>query len=108
MPTYRPTNTGFQTKGKLSRFLEPASMSIVMGSFMASMFATFITMFVLSWSFLIVIPLCLLLPNAVSLYVVFFLIQGKPKGYLRDWLRTHVFGHTTATSWKDDFPPAHF
>lgn len=107
MPNYRPTTTGHQTKGKLGRYFEPSTMSAVMGIFGVSMLLTYVFGFFRHVSLAIVIPCFTIAPNAASLYVVFFLIQGKPRGHFRDWLRTHFLGVSSAQGWsaKDTLPP---
>ena len=42
------------------------------------------------------LPLTFILPNAISVYVVFALIQGKPQGYLFQWVRSKIFGQVAA------------
>lgn len=96
MPTKRPTYTGLESKGKLNRYLEPIGMSIIMGTFTVSIMLCFLTVFLLGMSLMVMLPLTFILPNAISVYVVFALIQGKPQGYLFQWVRSKIFGQVAA------------
>lgn len=94
MPTYRPTNSGLQTKGTLWAGFDPTISSLVAGVFMVSVMLTFgaISVFKLSWLF--AVPVCFLLPNLLLLAVIFGLILGKPPRYFRDWCESRVLGRT--------------
>jgi low affinity Fe/Cu permease len=92
MPNYRPTNVGFRTKGFLMGKLEPASVSLVMGVFIVSIILSFLVGFILRFSLFWTCLFLIGVPNSISLYVVFFLIQGKPEGYLSDWYRSKIKG----------------
>ena len=105
MPNFRPTATGFQTKGRFNRFFEPQTMALVMGVFVGSLIFFFVTSFILQFGMLLMFVVSVALPNCVSLYVVFFLIQGKPKDHLRDWWRSFFLGQTGAAAWDDKLPP---
>ena len=94
MPTYRPTNSGLQTKGTLLAGFDPATSAVVAGVFMVSIMVTFAAISVLKVAWFVALPVCFLIPNAALLSVIFFLIMGKPPGYLRDWLESRVFGWT--------------
>ena len=80
-------------------------MALVMGVFVGSLVAFFVTAFVLGFSMPLMFLIAVLLPNLGSLYVVFFLIQGKPKDHLRDWWRSVFLGHTGSVAWDDKLPP---
>lgn len=92
MPTFRPTNAGLQTKGTLWGNFDPQTTTIVAGVFGATVMCTYgaIAGLRLAWYF--AVGAFFVLPNAILLFVVFALIQGRPRGYLRDWLATFVFG----------------
>jgi hypothetical protein len=105
MPTYRPTNTGFETRGRFNRFFEPASMAIVMGVFIISVIVTFLAGFLMKIGLIFAVCVLFVLPNLASLLIVFFLIQGKPPRHLADVIRTHVKGHSAARAWEDGLPP---
>lgn len=93
MPNYRPTGTGLQTKGRFSKYFEPSSMGTVMIVFLMSMLFTYILVFMRGYSPVVVIPAVLIAPNAITLYVIFALVQGKPRGHLNDWFRFNFKGH---------------
>lgn len=76
-----------------------------MGVFVVSILLSFLTIFVFGMGMLFAVTFFVLLPNATSLYVAFFLIQGKPKDHLKDWFRTYFLGHTSAQAWDDKTPP---
>jgi len=92
MPNYRPTNAGLQTKGTLWAGFDPSTSAVIAGVFMASVMITFATISALKLSWLIAVPLFFLLPNALLLATVFFLIVGKPPRYLRDWAESRLLG----------------
>jgi hypothetical protein len=106
MPTKRPTYTGLESKGKFNRFLEPVGMAIIMGTFTISMMLCFLTVFMLGMSLLVMVPLTFIIPNAVSVFIVFALIQGKPQGYPMQWVRSKIYDQTVAERNPDsDLPP---
>lgn len=76
-----------------------------MGVFVMSIMLSFLTIFVMGVGMLFAVTVFFVLPNVVSLYISFFLIQGKPKDYLKDWFRTHFRGYTSAQAWEDKAPP---
>ena len=94
MPTYRPTNSGLQTKGTLWAGFDPTISSLVAGVFMVSVMFTFAAISVFNLSWLFAVPVCFLLPNLLLLAVVFGLILGKPPRYFLDWLDSRVLGRT--------------
>jgi hypothetical protein len=94
MPTYRPTNAGLQTKGTLWAGFDPSTSAVVAGVFMASVMVTFATISALKLSWLLAVPVFFVLPNAVLLSAVFFLILGKPPRYLRDWAESRLLDRT--------------
>lgn len=94
MPTYRPTNSGLQTKGTLWGGFDPTISSLVAGVFMLTVMATFGAISVVKLSWLYAVPVCFLLPNLLLLGVIFTLILGKPPRYLRDWFDSRVLGQT--------------
>ena len=96
MPTYRPTNSGLQTKGTLWAGFDPTVSSLVAGVFMVSVMSTFAAISVFRISWLFAVPVCFLLPNLLLLAVVFGLILGKPRRYFLDWLDSRVLGRTEA------------
>jgi len=58
--------------------------------------ATFAAISVFKLSWMVAIPACFVLPNAVLLLVIFSLVMGKPPRYLLDWLDSRVLGRTEA------------
>jgi hypothetical protein len=96
MPRYLPTGSGLQTKGRFSKYFEPSSMGTVMLVFLLSMLMTYVLVFIRGYSLVLVIPCVLLAPNIATLYVIFALVQGKPRGHLSDWIRLHFKGHESA------------
>jgi len=106
MPTYRPTNAGLQTKGTLWAGFDPMTSGIVAGVFMVSVMMTFASISVLKLSWLFAVPVLFALPNVALLSVVFFLIMGKPPGYLRDWFESRILERTEANLTRFTEPPA--
>jgi hypothetical protein len=94
MPTYRPTNAGLQTKGTLFGGFDPTVSTILAGCFMGNVMLTFGSISALHTPWYIVVPFFFILPNAVLVSVVFFLIMGKPKRYLRDWFESRLLGRS--------------
>lgn len=94
MPTYRPTNAGLQTKGSLLGGFDPATTAILSGVFLGSVLTTFGSISMLHASWYIIVPCFLLAPNLAVLFVLFTLVIGKPKRYLRDWFESRVLGLT--------------
>ena len=92
MPTYRQTNAGMQTKGTLFAGFDPATTSILAGVFMLSVMATFASIAVLKMAWWFPVLFFFALPNLAILCVVFFLIMGKPPGYVRDWADSKILG----------------
>ena len=97
MPTYRPTNAGLQTKGTLWGGFDPMTSGIVAGVFMVSMMATFAAISALKCSWMFAVPVLFVLPNVALLSVVFFLVMGKPPGYLRDWFESRILSRREAS-----------
>lgn len=94
MPVYRPTNVGLQTRGTLWAGFDPSTSAVVAGVFMASVMITFATISALKISWLLAVPVFFVLPNALLLSAVFFLVMGKPPRYLRDWVESRILGRT--------------
>jgi hypothetical protein len=92
MPRYLPTGTGLETKGRFGKYFEPASMGTVMIVFLLSMLFTYVLVFMRGQSLALVVPCVLIAPNVATLYVIFALVQGKPRGHLRDWFRWNFRG----------------
>lgn len=67
-------------------------MGTVMIVFVMTIMFTYVLVFLRGFSLAIVVPFVLVAPNVATLYVIFFLVQGKPRGHLRDWFRCHVRG----------------
>lgn len=106
MPTYRPTNAGLQTKGTLWAGFDPMTSGIVAGVFMVSVMATFAAISVLKCSWLFVVPVLFVLPNAALLSVVLLLVMGKPPGYLRDWFESRILERKeTGIAGGEELPP---
>jgi len=96
MPRYLPTGNGLETKGRFNKYFEPSSMGTVMIVFLMTMLFTYILVFIRGFSLVWVVPCVLVTPNVATLYVIFALVQGKPRGHLVDWLRWHVRGNEGA------------
>lgn len=92
MPTYRPTNSGLQSKGTLWAGFDPTVSAIIAGVFMLTMIATFVGITVLHVSWMLVVPVLFVLPNVLLLAAVFLLIMGKPPRYLADWADSRLLG----------------
>lgn len=106
MPTYRPTNSGMQTKGTLWAGFDPMTSGIVAGVFMVSVMATFAAISVLKCSWLFALPVLFVLPNAALLSVLLLLVMGKPPGYLRDWVESRILERKEAEApWTEEPPP---
>lgn len=105
MPTYRPTNAGLQTKGTLWGGFDPVTSGIIAGVFMFSVMGTFAAIAVLKLSWVFVVPVVFVLPNAGLLSVIFLLIMGKPPGYLRDWCESRILEQTQADLTRLAEPP---
>ena len=105
MPTYRPTNSGMQTKGTLWGGFDPMTSGIIAGVFMVSVMATFAAISVLKLSWMFAIPVLFVVPNGALLAVVFLLIMGKPPGYLRDWFESRILERTQADLTRLAEPP---
>ena len=96
MPRYLPTGIGLETKGRFNKYFEPASMGTVMIVFLMTMLFTYILVFIRGFSLAFVVLCVLVAPNVATLYVIFALVQGKPRGHLQDWFRWQVHGHAGA------------
>ncbi|WP_145929159.1 hypothetical protein [Termitidicoccus mucosus] len=104
MPTYRPTNAGHQTKGTLWGGFSPAQLAALTGVFMGAVMLTFVSIIVMKINIWLAVIFIFLLPNTLLLLVIFTLIMGKPKRYLRDWLESRIVGRTTVQLGKISEP----